>query len=146
ARLRAISTLSAAGVSVQVMTAPIIPGLNDVEIPSILAAAAEAGAKRAAYVLLRLPYAVKPIFLDWVDTHRPDSRKRIENLIRGTRGGELYANKFGERMKGTGVMAEQIGQMFKKFARHYGLDQPMPTLRCDLFQPPAEPGGQQRLF
>ena len=145
-RLNAIKTLSAAGVPVQVMVAPIIPGLNDVEIPSVLAASAEAGARRAGYVMLRLPYAVKPIFLAWLDQHRPNSRQRIENAIRSTRGGGLNATSFGERMKGTGLIAEQIAQMFEKFSKHYGLDRPLPANRCDLFQPPADRNGQALMF
>jgi DNA repair photolyase len=146
ARLRAIESLSNDGVPVQVMAAPIIPGLNDSEIPAVLAAAAEAGASAAGYVLLRLPHAVKPIFLAWLDQHRPDSRQRIENAIRATRGGELNSPSFGQRMRGTGLLAEQISQLFHKFSRHLGLHQPLPANNCDLFCRPEAASGQRRLF
>lgn len=146
ARLKTIQSLSSAGIPVQVMVAPIIPGLNDSEIPSVLAAAAEAGAIGAGYVLLRLPLAVKPIFLAWLDQHRPDSRQRIESAIRATRGGELNSSSFGQRMKGTGVMAEQIEQLFRKFSKRFGLDGHLRANRCDLFRPPASMSGQGLLF
>lgn len=146
ARLKTIQSLSAIGVPVQVMVAPIIPGLNDSEIPSVLAASAAAGAIGAGYVLLRLPFAVKPIFLAWLDQHHPDSRQRIENAIRATRGGELNSSSFGQRMKGNGLMAEQIAQLFRKFSKRSGLAGHLPANRCDLFRPPVPMNGQGRLF
>ncbi len=146
ARLRAIRELSAAGVPSKVMVAPVVPGLNDSEIPAILKAAAEAGAVSAGYVLLRLPFAVKPLFLEWLDRHRPLARAKVEQLIRSMRGGELYVTKWGERQKGTGPIAEQIGAMFRTFRQHFGLDGGTPELNCNLFQPPTLPGAQMRLF
>jgi len=146
ARLRAIRLLSDAGVPVQVMVAPIIPGLNDSAIPGVLSAAAEAGARTAGYVLLRLPFAVKPIFLSWLDQHYPESRNRIEQAIRSTRDGELNSPAFGKRMRGTGLLAEQIEQMFRTFSRRFGLDQAIPLPNCDLFKPPHDESGQRLLF
>lgn len=146
ARLRALRELSAAGVPCRVMTAPIIPGLNDSELPAILQAAAQAGAKGAGYVLLRLPYAVKPLFLEWLDRHRPLARAKVEQLLRSMRGGDLYVTRWGERQRGTGPIAEQIETMFRTFARVHGLDGDMPRLNCSLFQSPTLPGDQMRLF
>lgn len=146
AKLRAIRELSAAGVPTQVMVAPVIPGLNDSEIPRILEAAAQAGAKSASYVLLRLPLTVEPVFLEWLERTQPLKKDRVENLIRQTRGGRLNSSEFGSRMRGTGEMADQIRDIFRVFAKKQGLDQRLPPLRCDLFQPPIDGSGQMRLF
>ena len=103
-----MSELARAGVPVGVMTAPIIPGLNDQEIPAILAAAEQAGARRAGYVLLRLPYAVRPIFEDWLRRCYPEKADRVVGLIRETRDGRMNNHEFGKRMRGAGQYAEQI--------------------------------------
>lgn len=145
-RLRAVRMLAAAGVDVRVMVAPIIPGLNDEELPAILAAAAEAGAKGAGYVLLRLPHAVRPVFQDWLARNLPDKQGRIEKLIRFTRGGELNNAQFGRRMRGAGPYAEQISQTFHVFAHKHGLDGPLPELDFTQFRPPRTAGGQLQLF
>ncbi len=146
ARLRAIGELSAAGVPVRVMTAPIIPGLNDREIPALLAAAAKAGAQSAAYTLLRLPLSVKPVFMDWLERTRPDSRGRIEHLIRSTRSGNLNDAQFGSRMRGGGQIAEQIRRVFKVFAAQHHLDGALPPYNRELFRAPQAKSGQMRLF
>jgi DNA repair photolyase len=145
-RLRAIRELSAAGVPVRVMVAPIIPGLNDQEIPAILQAAREAGAGAASYVLLRLPYAVRPIFEDWLERNRPLARPRVEALIRESRGGKMNDSRFNSRMRGQGAYAEQINQTFKVFAKKLGLEGPLPALDGSNFRPPAMDGAQRRLF
>ena len=124
ARLAAIRELSQAGVPVAVMTAPIIPGLNDHEIPAILKAAAEAGATSAGYVLLRLPHQIKDLFLDWLARHFPDRAGRVESAIRAARGGALYDARFYARQRGAGPLAEQIAAAFRLFARRYSLDAP----------------------
>ena len=142
ARLRAIRELSAAGVPVRVMVAPIIPGLNDLEIPTVLKAAAEAGATTAGYTLLRLPLTVKPIFLEWLDRNQPDARPRIESLIRSTRDGKHNDSQFGKRMRGSGEVAEQIERVFKVFAARYGLNTPMPPYNTADFRPPLPQSGQ----
>jgi DNA repair photolyase len=146
ARLRAIRELSAAGVPVRAMLAPLIPGLNDHEVPALMQAVREAGARAAEYTMLRLPLAVAPVFRDWLTRTHPTHAARIEGLIRGTRSGKLYSAKFGERMRGTGLIAEQIERTFRVFARKHGLDQPLPELDSSQFVPPADRAGQRRLF
>lgn len=147
ARLRAIADLSAAGVPVRVMAAPVIPGLNDQELPAILQSAAAAGATSAGYVLLRLPLAVEPVFRDWLAKCLPAKQERIEALIRTTRGGKYYQANWRERQRGRGEYAEQIGASFKLFARKYHLDGPLaPALDSSQFRPPTSPTGQRQLF
>src|SRR5436190_7291935 len=99
-RLAAIEELCAAGIPVSVLTAPIIPGLNDHEIPALLAAAAKAGALDAGYTILRLPYAVAPLFEAWLERHVPGHKDKVLGRIREMRGGKLYDAKFGKRMSG----------------------------------------------
>ncbi len=146
ARLRAMKELSAAGVPVLAMLAPMIPGLNDSEMPSLLEAARDHGATAAAYVLLRLPLTVKPVFLDWLERTQPLKKDRILGLIQSTRAGKLNSAEFGERMRGAGQIAEQIEQTFRVFQRKYGLDRPKVVLSVDQFQPPLPKSGQLRLF
>jgi DNA repair photolyase len=146
ARLRAITALTAAGVPASAMVAPIIPGLNDSEIPALLAAVAAAGAIKAGYTLVRLPLAVAPVFTDWLARTQPTRAARVEALIRGTRGGKLNSSQFGERMRGAGLIAEQIEQTFRLFARKHNLDRPMPDLDYSQFRPPVARSGQLRLF
>ncbi|HMO86662.1 MAG TPA: PA0069 family radical SAM protein, partial [Lacipirellulaceae bacterium] len=146
ARLRAIAELTAAGIPTEVMTAPIIPGLNDHEIPAILQAAREAGAVGAGYVLLRLPGPVGEVFVDWLRRRRPDQAAKVESFIRGTRQGRLTDPRFGSRQRGEGPHAEQIAQTFRVFAARYGLDRRPPPLSSASFRPPLAPGGQLSLF
>ncbi len=146
ARLRAIRELSAAGVPAVVMTSPMIPGLNDSEMPALLEAAAEAGASHASYTLLRLPMAVKPLFLDWLERCAPNKREMVEARIRATREGELSASEFGQRMRGKGPIAEQIDQTFKVFTKRYGLNRKYEPLDASQFRPPKTSSGQMRLF
>lgn len=146
ARLRTIRELSAAGVSVGVMVAPIIPGLNDIEIPAILQAARDVGANTAGYILLRLPLTVRPVFTDWLAKALPSKRDKIESLIRQCRGGELNDSQFGRRQLGEGPIAEQIAQTFRVFAKKYELDRPVPPLETRSFKSPTPSSGQLRLF
>lgn len=146
ARLRAVRELTAAGVPVTVLIAPIIPGLNDTEVPAILAAAAEAGARSGSFVLLRLPLTVRPVFLDWLARTQPLRAERVEAMIRATRGGELNDAKFGSRMRGKGPYAEQIGATFRVFAAKYGLDRRVAPLDTSQFCSPRAASGQMRLF
>ncbi len=145
-KLAAIQALTAAGVPVGVMVAPIIPGLTDNEVPSILAAAAEAGAQTAGYVLLRLPFAVRPIFEEWLARNRPQHYDRVISRIRTTRGGEMYQTQWRVRQTGTGEYAEQIATTFKVFRKKHGLDGALPSYDYSLFRPPRTSGGQMRLF
>ncbi len=146
ARLRAMSELSQIGVPTTVMVSPIIPGLNDHEIPTILGNAADAGATSASYLMLRLPLTVRPVFLDWLTRTRPLEKGKIESRIRSTRDGELSDAKFGRRLSGTGPVAHQINQTFRLFAKRRGLDCEAPKLDTSKFQPPRSPSGQLRLF
>ncbi len=146
ARLRAVKELSQAGVPVMVMVAPIVPGLNDDEMPAILEAAAQHGARSASYTMLRLPLTVRPIFLDWVEQFAPGKKQRIENAIRSVRDGQLNSAQFGQRMRGTGIMAEQLSALFKILLKKHNLHQPMPTLDRTQFIPTTDKHGQMRLF
>lgn len=147
ARLNAIRTLAGMGVPVTVMTAPIIPGINDHEMPRILEAAAEAGAINAGYVLLRLPWQNKTIFEAWLKEHFPDRAKKVESLIRQCRGGEWYRAEVGERFVGAGPIAMQIRNQFGVFARRHNLDRPSPPHNRAAFRRPKSDGaGQLSLF
>lgn len=146
ARLRAIRELSAAGVPVSVLVAPVIPALTDHEFPAILKAVKEAGAHSAGYVLLRLPGSVQPVFREWLARTQPGLKDKVESRIRATRGGEWYQNAWGERMAGTGEIAEQIGQTFDLFSRRLGLDEPQPPLDVSRFRRPVLKGDQRSLF
>ena len=136
-RLRAIQRLAEAGVPVNVMVAPIIPGITDEEIPAIVKAAAEAGARTAGFTMVRLPYAVAPLFEDWLARHFPGKKEKVLDRIRGMRGGKLNDSTFGSRMRGEGIFATQIHQLFKVSARRAGLVHPSPELRTDLFRVPG---------
>ena len=146
ARLRAIRELSAAGVPVRAMLAPIIPGLTDNEIPALMTAVKEAGARGVGFTMLRLPLAVAPIFQAWLLEHRPQAAERIEALIREMRGGKLNDANFGSRMRGRGAYAEGIAQTFEVFAHKLKLDTPWEELDCSQFRPPELSRGQGRLF
>ncbi len=140
ARLRAIRELSAAGIPVGVMVAPVLPGLTDHELPAILEAAADAGAKFASYVVLRLPHAVKDIFSQWLDDHAATKKHRILDRLRDLRGGQLYDSTWGARLKGEGIFADQIRELFHVSARRAGLNQERSQLSNAHFR---RPGGEQ---
>lgn len=146
ARLRAVRGLSDAGVPVGVMTAPIIPGLNDSEMPSILEAAADAGAQSAGYTLLRLPLTVEPVFREWLNRTQPLKVERVEQRLRQSRDGKMNQSTWGERMRGSGEIADQIGRMFKVFRQKVGLEGRLPPLDSSQFVPPVGRSGQMRLF
>lgn len=145
-RLDAIRALTEAGVPVGVMVAPVIPGLTDSEIPRILAAAAEAGARSAGWVLLRLAKPLDEIFAAWLAEHYPDRQARVLNRIRETRDGRISDSQFGRRMRGTGVYAEQIATLFAVAARKHGLDRPVAPLATAAFRRPPAVGEQMRLL
>ncbi len=147
ARIAAIKTLNDAGVPTFLMTAPIIPGLNDSEIPAILQAGSEAGAQGASYVLLRLPTTVREVFFEWLERQLPDEAEKVKGRVRSTREGRDNSAEFGKRMRGTGLIADQIAQTFKVFAAKYGLDNSKLTpLDCSQFRPPKTASGQLSLF
>lgn len=143
-RLDAIQTLSQAGVPAGVMVAPTIPGLTDHEMPSIIAAAAKAGAQFAGYVVLRLPYAVKSLFEQWLAQHRPERKKKVLNRIRAVRGGKLNDPRFKSRMKGEGIFAEQIAQVFSASCRKAGIFDRRPSFSTASFRRAG--GGQLTFF
>ncbi len=146
ARLRAVRMLADAAVPVGVMTAPIIPGLNDSEIPQLLKAVKEAGAITANYILLRLPLTVEPVFIEWLQRVRPHVQEKVLSRIRESRGGKLNSSTWGERMVGQGLFADQIRNMYRVFRQKYGLDRDMTPHNCELFQPPTSNSKQLRLF
>jgi DNA repair photolyase len=145
-RLDAIRKLSAAGVPTGVLVAPVVPGITDHELPSILQAAADAGATFAGYVVLRLPHAVKVLFEEWLEEHFPDRKEKVLNRIRSIRDGKLNDPNFGTRLEGHGIFADQIGQLFDVGCRKAGLvDGGMaPPLSIAHFRKPAGP--QMNLF
>ncbi len=120
-RLRAIENLEKAGIPVNVMIGPVLPGLTEHEIPAILESAANAGAGAAGYTMLRLPYGVKDLFQTWLHEHYPDRADKVLNRIRSIRDGKLNNSEFGSRMRGEGFFADQISQIFDLCRRKYGL-------------------------
>jgi DNA repair photolyase len=134
ARLATISALSQAGIPVGVLIAPMIPGLTDHEIPALVEAAAQAGARTAGYVILRLPHAVAPLFEQWLSTHFPDRKDKVLNRLRAMRHGKLYESAFGRRMRGEGIFADQIDSLFDVACRKHGLDGSIPELSIAAFR------------
>ncbi len=145
ARLRVIEQLSGAGVPVGVLVAPVIPAITDHEMEDILAAAKEAGAGSAGYVLLRLPHEVKILFREWLAEHYPDRAKHVMSLINQARGGKDYDAEFGERMSGTGPYAQILRTRFELARRKCGFDDAhgRHELSTHLFRPP--PADQSQL-
>jgi len=148
ARLRVIEQLSGAGVPVGVLVAPVIPAITDHEIEDIMAAAKEAGASRAGYVLLRLPHELKIIFREWLAQHYPDRAKHVMSLINQSRGGKDYDSQFGTRMRGTGPYAELLRTRFDLAKRKLGFAGAEERYELDtsLFRPPRLPTPQLDLF
>jgi DNA repair photolyase len=140
ARLEAIRELSKAGIPTGVLIAPIIPGLTDHLTPGILAAASESGAKFAGSVMLRLPHAVGPLFVNWLEQHFPDAKEKVLGRIRDIRGGQLNDSRFGVRMRGEGRLAENIRAIFRMGCRKAGIIGRFPELSAASFK---APGSQQ---
>src|SRR5271163_2147401 len=138
ARLRVIQQLSQAGIPVGVLVAPVIPAITDHEMEDILAAAKEAGASSASYVLLRLPHELKILFREWLDAHYPDRAKHVMSLINQARGGKDYDSQFGTRMRGTGPYAELLRTRFELAKRKLGFAPAAERyeLNTHLFRPP----------
>jgi DNA repair photolyase len=150
-RLAAIAGLSAAGVPVSVLVAPVIPALTDHEIESLLAAAAAHGATGASYVLLRLPGEIAPLFAEWLAAHRPERAQRVLNRLKAHRDGAIYSSAWGERMKGRGGEAAFLARRFALACRRAGLAPRAPggaPLDASRFRPPARlsAAAQLRLF
>ena len=144
-RLAAMRALADAGIPVGVNVAPLIPGLNDHELPEILAAAREAGASCAGMLLLRLPFGVKELFAEWLEQHFPERRSKVLGRLKEVHGGRLYDSGFGRRGRGRGPFAEQLWSLFQVSCRKLGLNRRSYDLATDGFRRP-ERGGQMRLF
>src|SRR5262249_39573192 len=135
-RLEAIRALSAAGIPTGVMTAPMIPGLNDHEMEAILEAATEAGATRAGFTVLRLPLEIKDLFDEWLRTHRPDRPEKVLCVIRQMRGGALHQTVFGTRMRGEGPIAQLLAARFWAAVKRLGLNRIRYRLNVERFAVP----------
>ncbi len=143
-RLAAIEALSQAGIPVGFLLAPMIPGLTDAEAPAIVQAAVRAGAAFGGYVPLRLPYAVKSLFETWLEQHYPERKDKVLNRIRAIRGGKLNDPNFGSRMKGEGIFAEQMAELFRVACKKAGIHERRPNLTTEHFRRPS--GSQLALF
>ena len=128
-RLDAVANLREVGVHVGVMTAPIIPGLNDVEIPALVEASVKAGAEFVGFNILHLPYSSQDVFVAWLEHHFPERKNKVLNRIRAMRGGKLSDNRFGYRMRGEGIFYEQIKNLHKISRRKAGLNDERPRFR-----------------
>jgi len=142
-RLETISRLAQAGIPTAVMTAPIIPALNDSDMENILEAAKVAGASSAGYVLIRLPHELVQLFEQWLQLHVPLKAAHVMSLIRQSRGGKDYDSNFGSRMRGSGQFAELIAKRFRLATRRLGLNQGDHALDTRLFRPPHTAGNRQ---
>ncbi|HYV86360.1 MAG TPA: PA0069 family radical SAM protein [Patescibacteria group bacterium] len=145
-RLETIRALSAAGIPAGVLSSPMIPGLNDSELETILAAAAGAGARSAGYVLLRLPHEIKDLFGEWLATHEPLKAPRVLALLRSMRGGALYDASFGTRMRGEGPHAALLRKRYEIACRRNGLLMHTAPLDTSRFRVPPRAGDQPGLF
>ncbi|HLP78791.1 MAG TPA: PA0069 family radical SAM protein [Candidatus Paceibacterota bacterium] len=139
-RLAAVEALATAGIPVGVLVAPVIPALNDHEIPAVLQAAKAAGAQWAGTEILRLPLTVGPVFEQWLEREFPKKKEKVLNRIRAIRGGKMNDARFGSRMRGEGIFAEQISRMFQVARRRAGIPDDGPELSVANFR---RPGGQQ---
>ena len=144
-RLKTVEALTRAGIPVTIMTAPIIPCINESEIESLLEAGRRAGATHAGYVLLRLPYDLKDIFHEWLVTHFPDRALRVINTLRSMRGGLDYDADWFQRGRGQGPLARLIGSRFHKALARFEYDRTRTKLRTDLFRKPDKPSSQMAL-
>ncbi|GGF18174.1 radical SAM protein [Aliidongia dinghuensis] len=147
-RLETVRALADAGIPVGVMAAPMIPGLNDQELETILEAAKDAGAGTAGYVSLRLPLEIKDLFAEWLEAQVPLRAKHVLALVRDIRGGKLNSAEFGDRMRGGGAYADLLAQRFKLATRRLGLNQTreLGGLDCSQFRRPPRAGDQLSLF
>lgn len=138
ARLRAIRVMREAGVPVGVLCSPMIPMINDSELESLLSEAHAAGAQSAAYMMLRLPLEVAPLFEEWLAAHYPQRAAHVMSLVRQVRGGEVYDSRFGVRMRGEGPFADLLAQRFSKAIKRLGLNRREGfNLDCEAFCPPG---------
>jgi DNA repair photolyase len=145
-RLAALRALSEAGVPVGVLASPMIPGLTENELEAILQAAAEAGARSAGYILLRLPHELKDLFREWLAEHEPRKAPRVLWLLEEMRGGKLYDSAFGSRMRGQGPLADLLRKRYEVACRRLGLNRRPEPLDRSQFRVPPKAGDQLGLF
>ena len=145
-RLEAIRILSGQGIPVGVSVAPMIPGLNDSEMPAIIKAAKEAGAGFAGYTVVRLPFSVKEVFAQWLEQHFPGMKEKVLNRIEETQGRTLSHPDFGKRLKGVGVWSEQIAQMYRVSLKRAGMLPRRLELTTNHFRRPRRADGQMELW
>lgn len=139
-RLEAVKRLTDAGIPVAVLASPMIPAINDGEVEAIVQAAAEAGAVQANTILVRLPWELKALFEGWLETHFPERKDKVLNLIRDARGGALYSAEWGKRMRGSGPYADLLFKRFERAVRRHGLTRRNWDASSAHFRPP--PGNQ----
>ena len=145
-RLALIERLSNAGIPVRLMMAPVVPGLTDHEVERILGAGAQAGAKAASWIILRLPLEVSDLFQEWLSAHFPDRKARVMGHVRDMHGGRDYDPEWGKRMRGEGEYAQMIAHRVALAMRRNRLSKDLPPLRNDLFEVPLAQGDQMSLF
>ena len=145
-RIEAIRLLNDAGIPAGVMTAPMIPAINDMEMENLLEAAWDAGAREAGWVFLRLPYELRELWREWLQAHYPDRASKVMKLIQDARGGQDYVADFGDRMRGQGAYADLIAQRFRLAIKRIGFNERRLGLRKDLFRKPAADARQGSLF
>jgi len=146
-RLETIAALAKAGIPTGVLSAPMIPALNDAEMEDILAAAVTAGAATAGYTMLRLPLELKALFKEWLETHVPGKASHVLSLVAQSHGGKLYDSAWGKRAAGSGPYADMLKMRFDRACRRLDLDRRhSETLDCSRFQPPIQRGNQLALF
>jgi DNA repair photolyase len=145
-RLQAMETLAQAGIPVAVFASPMIPVINDTELEKIMEAAANAGARYASYVLLRLPLEVRDLFVQWLQQHYPLRADHVMHRIQATRGGKDYDPNFATRMKGSGLFAELLAKRFAIALNRYGLQKMPRAWDLSQFQVPQPATTQARLF
>jgi len=145
-RMEALRALNAAGVPCAVGFAPVIPGLNDHELESVLERAAQAGAPTAYYTALRLPLEIKDLFREWLAAEQPGRAAKVMSLVRQMRGGRDYDAQWGARMRGEGPVADLIRHRFKLACRKLGLNAERHQLDLTRFRVPPKAGDQRELF
>ena len=145
-RLEAVEVLANAGIPTGVLVAPVIPGITDHELPRIIEAAANAGAKSAGYVMLRLPYGLKELFEGWLDAFEPEKKEKVLSRMRELSGGKLYNSEWKTRQRGTGVYADQIKQMFRVACARHHMNEERFEVSAAAFRRPPRAGDQGDLF
>jgi len=133
-RLDAVRQLAAAGIPTGVMVAPVVPAITDHEMPAILQAAREAGARWAGFVVLRLPWAVAPLFERWLEEHFPERKEKVLNRVKDLRNGKLYDPRWGVRGRGEGIWAEQLAALFEMTCRKLGINEEDSELSTEHFR------------